>query len=154
MGKADKTPRWIAVDGAAFIRGSRVLEREPAAANEGAYPKGTAAVSLSVYDVPGAVRAHAQDSNGAVVIELRYLTQGEPRTAVQKDSVTFMLGSRTGRIYQIKAFPTPSTTDELAVIRAALKKLAAEAQEGFGPRQRINVVAEIITEHWEELKPD
>jgi hypothetical protein len=135
------------VNASAFIRGSRIVEPQPSA------DQGTFTVALSPYDVPEAVRAHLDDSNGCFVIDLRYITS-EPTVEVRKDPVTLMRGAGSGRIYQIKVLAPNTEAIEMDVpneIREALKKLEGDEKQGFGPRERIKVVEDVINEEEEKL---
>jgi hypothetical protein len=134
---------WITIDANQF---NRIQKGERAGAK--------LEIAPSPYDLPEAIRAHVEDSTGAFVIDIRYITS-EPTAPQNAFPLSVFRGSGSGRIYQIKVL-TPDdpewTMDPLGKMHEALRSL--ETSENDSRNQSIAIVEEILQSEQENLFPN
>jgi hypothetical protein len=136
---------WIRLDASRF---NRIQKEEPGGIKLETAP--------SPYDLPEAVRGHVDDSTGAFVIDIRYVTS-EPTEEIRRAPISFFRGAGSGRIQQIKVL-TPDdpewAMDLPKKIQETLQSLETSNSE-MGSRQNrtIAIVENVLKSEQDNLFP-
>ncbi|MBK7878825.1 MAG: hypothetical protein IPJ77_24460 [Planctomycetes bacterium] len=82
-------------------------------------------ILASPYDVPLAVHGEYVQEKGRFVIDLKYMTSGEPTEEQTNGHLVFVKGKRSGRIYRIELDVNRMSASSVSIRVAVYNALAA-----------------------------